>query len=672
MRHIVTNEAVLRTYRGQSLGNQARLYPDSYTVLLGLLVTTLCYLAARVGGILVITGSRTFWPLWPGCALLAAVLLLLPRKTWPLLIPAGLAGFVLYDLQVGMSIRSIAWLVLADTLEILIAVWGVTYALNGVPRLNSLKALAKYSFFTVILGPLIASSFGIYGLKGDAWTSWRISFASEGLAFLTVTPAILGWVAQARARVRSSRAYYLEAIALIGAVSLLSYVVFVENSISARPALLYSLVPFLLWSALRFGSTGAGTSASIVALLSIWGEVHGRRPFNELDPISNLLSLQLFLLFTAAPFMVLAVLVEEHQQDELALRESEKRFRLVANSAPVLIWMSGTDKLCNFFNQGWLNFTGRSLEQELGEGWASGVHPDDLDHCLATYSASFDARTDFEMEYRLRCFDGNYHWMVDYGVPRFETDGTFLGYIGSCVDITERKTSEECLHTLTGRLISAQEDERARIARELHDDFSQRLALLGIGLGQLWKKLSPEEVEGRSSVVEMLRETKELSSDLHTLSHQLHSSKLEHVGLVSAVQALCKEIGEKSKIEVHFTHREIPLNIPKDVALCLFRVAQEGIGNVVKHSKAQSAQVELGANASGISIRISDQGRGFDPDIKSPGAGIGLIGMTERLRLVGGRLWVKSVPNLGTEITGEVPLAVRVEEPRRSVAAAGG
>jgi PAS domain S-box-containing protein len=461
-------------------------------------------------------------------------------------------------------------------------------------------------------------------------------------------------------------------MALLGAVSLLSYVVFVANWMSARPALLYSLVPFLLWSALRFGSTGAGTSASIVALLSIWGEVHGRGPFNEMDPISNVLSLQLFLLFAAVPFMVLAVLVEEHQQDEKALRESEKRFRLVANTAPVLIWMAGTDKLCNFFNQEWLKFTGRSLEQELGEGWTSGVHPDDLEHCLATYSASFNARIDFEMEYRLRCFDGSYHWFVDYGVPRFESDGTFCGYIGSCVDITERKTSEESLHTLTGRLISAQEDERARIARELHDDFSQRLALLGIGLGQLWKRLSPAEVEERSSVVEMLRETKEMSSDLHTLSHQLHSSKLEHVGLVSALQGLCKEIGEKSKIEVHFTHCEIPLNFPRDVALCLFRVAQEAIGNVVKHSKAKSAQVELGTNASGISLRISDQGRGFDPRIKNSGAGIGLIGMTERLRLVGGRLWVKSEPNRGTEITGEVPLTIHAEEPPKKMAAAAG
>jgi PAS domain S-box-containing protein len=651
--------------------NIGKLNLRFHTILLSCLLAAACYLAARLGGFLIITSPQSLWPLWPGCALLVAVLLLSPRKIWRILIPAGLAGFVVYDLQAGVSIRSIAWLILADTLEILVVAWGVSYALNNVPRLNNLEALAKYSFFTLILGPLVVSSIGLHGLNGDSWISWRISFLSEGLAFLTITPAILGWVGLARTQVRASRARYLEAIVLFVATISLSYFIFVAREKSPPPPLLYSLVPFLLWSALRFGTTGAGTSASIVALFSIWGEVHGRGPFNEMDPINGVQSLQLFLLFTAAPFMVLAALMEEHQQDVLELRESEKRFRLLADSSPSLIWMSGADKLLTFFNQGWLKFTGRPLEQELGEGWLSGVHPDDRHHCLRLYSASFDACVDFEMEYRLRRFDGEYRWLLDFGVPRFESDGTFLGYVGSCIDITDRKSAEESLHALTGRLISAQEEERARIARELHDDFSQRLALLGIGLGQLWKKLSPQEVEQRNSVLEMLRGTKEMSSDIHTLSHQLHSSKLEHVGLVPALHGLCKDFSEKYKIEVHFAECDCPIDVPKDVALCLFRVAQEALGNVIKHSGTKEAQVELHTNANGISLCISDQGKGFDPAIKNPAAGIGLIGMTERLRLVGGRLLVKSEPNRGAEILAEVPFAVPVKEEKVKSYAAG-
>src|SRR5437762_2200005 len=128
---------------------------------------------------------------------------------------------------------------------------------------------------------------------------------------------------------------------------------------------------------------------------------------------------------------------------EEELRESEARFRMVADSAPVLIWMSGPDKLCTFFNKGWLDFTGRTMEQELGKGWIEGVHADDLDHYLEVYGNSFDARQPFTVEYRLRRDDGEYRWVLDNGTPRFASDGAFLGYIGSCIGITERKLAEE-------------------------------------------------------------------------------------------------------------------------------------------------------------------------------------------------------------------------------------
>src|SRR5262249_51534445 len=158
------------------------------------------------------------------------------------------------------------------------------------------------------------------------------------------------------------------------------------------------------------------------------------------------------------------------------MRESEERFRLVANTAPAMIWMSGIDKLCSYFNQTWLEFTGRSLESELGNGWADGVHPEDLARCWNVYSESFDQRTPFQMEYRLRRHDGQYRWVFDSGVPRFNLDGSFAGYIGSCVDVTERKQAEAIVSGFSQRLIQAQEQERAAVARELHDDVNQRVA----------------------------------------------------------------------------------------------------------------------------------------------------------------------------------------------------
>ena len=129
------------------------------------------------------------------------------------------------------------------------------------------------------------------------------------------------------------------------------------------------------------------------------------------------------------------------------LRESEERFRSMADTAPVMIWVSGAEKLCTFFNKVWLEFTGRTMEQELGDGWAKGVHPDDLDRCIAIYSESFEARRSFKMEYRLRRADGECRWILDEGVPRFTPDGTFAGYIGSAIDITEITDATEQLQT---------------------------------------------------------------------------------------------------------------------------------------------------------------------------------------------------------------------------------
>jgi PAS domain S-box-containing protein len=639
--------------RSSSIANlEDRFHP----VFRAILVLVLCYLAAKLGGSLIINVPQTLWPLWPGCAVLVAILLISPRKIWPILIPAGLAGFVLYDLPAGVSIRSTVILQLADIAEILVAVWGVHYFLHGVPPLDSLKAFGKYVLITVVLGPLVASSIGIGSLTGDRWMSARINFLSDGLAFLTLAPAILGWVERFRARPRSTRAYFLEAAGLFTALFSLSFVMFVTRATHTSPAGLYSLVPFLLWSALRFGCAGAGTSASIVALVSIWGAIHGRGPFTETDPINGVFTLQLFLLFTAGPFMTLAVLVEERKRQETVLRESEERFRLMADTAPTLIWMSGTDKLCTFFNRGWLNFTGRTMEQELGEGWISGVHSDDLERCLAIYSAAFESRRHFEMEYRLQRNDGQYRWIVDYGVPRFGVNGRFCGYIGSCIDITERKLSEMSLQEVTGLLIHAQEEERARIARELHDDISQRMAYLQIGLDQFEHsvhRLSSTERKELSNLAEI---ASEVSSDLHNLSHQLHPARLDLQGLVAATSSLCKEVSNQHALHIDFRHHDVPGQVPKDVALCLFRIVQEALRNIVKHTNSSDAKVELSAHGEGIDLCISDSGAGFNPECVHAKGGLGLISMRERVRLIGGQLAIESQPSDGTRIRVRVPL----------------
>jgi PAS domain S-box-containing protein len=340
-----------------------------------------------------------------------------------------------------------------------------------------------------------------------------------------------------------------------------------------------------------------------------------------------------------------------------AIGESEQRFRLVANTAPVMIWMSGLDKLCNYFNKTWLEFTGRPLEAELGDGWSEGVHPQDLKSCLDTYIRAFDRRESFSMQYRLRRYDGEYRWILDAGVPRSNPDGSFEGYIGSCMDVTDRKLAEEALARMGRRLIEAHEEERTWIARELHDDVLQRMALLMVDL-EVWDRQLPDsEVVFHERTQHGLQRLSDIVDDIQALSHRLHSSKLEYLGIVAAAKSFCQELTEQQKVEVDFSHTNVPSGVPREISLCVFRVLQEALQNAVKYSGVRQFVVELLGTEGEIQLTVSDLGVGFDPHEAFNGHGLGLISMRERLYLAGGRISIESQPGMGTTIRARVPFS---------------
>jgi PAS domain S-box-containing protein len=613
------------------------------------------YLVPSLVGMMV-SNPQTVWPLWPGCAILVTGLVLVPVNVWPLVIPASFLGFAFADLQAGVPLSSIVRFIPGNTVEVLISAIGLRYCFNGVPRLNSVKALAKYAFFAVVLAPFAGAFLSANGVARDYWTGWKVVFLSEVLAFVTVTPVLLSWVSEGRAWMRKSRAQHVEGLVVIAGLVLVSYIVFTVPADSSSPALFYTLVPFLLWSALRFGWLGVSTSLATVTSLCIWGAVHGRGPFSAMVPLTHPLPLQLFLIFASIPFMVLAALAEEHEQAAHVVRESEERFRLVANTAPVMIWMAGTDRLCTYVNQPWLEFTGRPLEAELGNGWLEGVHKEDLKRCLKTYSEAFGERQSFEMEYRIRRNDGEYRWILDIGVPRFNSDGNFAGYIGSCLDITDRKLAEKALANVGRRLIEAHEEERSWIARELHDDIAQRVALLAVEVEQFDLRVPVSVVDLHEYLQHARQRMFDLGKDVQALSHRLHSSKLEYLGLVTAAKSFCRELSEQRKVRIEFKHSDIPAVIPKEISLCLFRVLQEALQNAVKHSTEQNFTVELHGTKDGISLTVSDSGIGFDWRHAINGRGLGLISMRERLRLVNGELSIQSEPGRGTTVLARVPL----------------
>jgi len=357
--------------------------------------------------------------------------------------------------------------------------------------------------------------------------------------------------------------------------------------------------------------------------------------------------------------LIVALLRQQkmRRRAEEILRQSEERFRLVANSAPALIWMAGPDQLCTYVNQPWLEFTGRKVEEEIGNGWADGIHTDDLENALATYAEAFHQRQPFTMEYRLRRHDGEYRWVLDTGAPIINPDGSFSGYIGSAIDVTERKLAEEALASIGGKLIAAQEAERTRIARELHDDINQQMAFLAISLDQMRNSPPGSVPEIRSRTEALFRKTEEISRSLQALSHKLHSSKLEYFGLVNAMQGFCREFSDQHHVEVQFSEEYVPQHVPKEISLCLFRVMQAGLTNALKHSGVDRFEVRVHGTTYGIHLTIHDDGVGFDPDKALKSDGIGIISMRERVRFVNGTLAIESKANGGTTIGVDVPLA---------------
>jgi PAS domain S-box-containing protein len=484
---------------------------------------------------------------------------------------------------------------------------------------------------------------------------------------------------------------------------------------------------------------------------------------------------------------VLSDVTVRHEAED-RLRESEERFRNMADTAPVMIWVSDPDKGCTFFNKTWLDFTGRSMEQELGNGWAEGVHPDDRTHCLSVYSSAFDSRNSFQMEYRLRRADGTYRWLLDNGIPRFTPDNVFEGYIGSCVDITDRILAEEerqkfvsladrslqfismcdrdfrpfyvnpagqrlvgldnleaaCrvrvqdyffpedqsfitneflprvlreghadgeirfrhfktgeaiwviynvftiydargapagwatvslditqrrraelalqesrqeLRSLAARLIGAEEEERKKISRELHDDLSQKIALLAFDTISLVQEPSLS----KDQIIEQLRKIQiqvvHMAEGVRQIAHQLHPSILEDLGLGSALRELCEDFSTRTGIKATCENERLSERLPMDIALCLYRVAQEALHNAAKHARASQVRVMVSRSPEGVSLSIRDNGAGFESDTGGRWRhGIGIVSMKERVRLVDGEFSIHSQIGQGTEVKIFVPL----------------
>jgi PAS domain S-box-containing protein len=344
---------------------------------------------------------------------------------------------------------------------------------------------------------------------------------------------------------------------------------------------------------------------------------------------------------------------------DLRLRESEKRFRLMADTTTALVWMCDREGTVTYLNDRRIDFTGRDVATGFEDAWSTFIHPDDVQSVKAVNKRALEQQKGYSREYRLRRRDGVYRWMLDIAVPRVNADGSFAGFVGSAVDITDQKMAQEALEKIGGKLIEAQEEERSRIARELHDDICQRLALLSMELEQVNRESNGSSRSPK--IEEIRRRCAQIAGDVQGLSHKLHSSKLEYLGLAAAIRSYCREFSQQHDVSVQFADENVPGFVPRDISLSLFRVTQEALQNALKHSGTRQFSVSLRGSANEILLEVDDRGKGFDMEGAKLDRGLGLVSMQERAHLVRGTFTIESAENRGTKILVRVPLVAETK-----------
>ena len=341
--------------------------------------------------------------------------------------------------------------------------------------------------------------------------------------------------------------------------------------------------------------------------------------------------------------------VTDHKLAEQRLREYEKTVEGLEEMIAVVDreyrYLIANRKFLDMRNMSKEQVEGHFAYEVLNKGVFEGVVKEKLDECFQGKVVRF------EMKYTYPGL-GERDVLISY-FPIESVTG--IDRVACIVqDITERKLAEEALSSTTRKLIEAQEKERARIARDLHDDIAQRIALLCIGLDRL--QHTPLDSVGCTSIGELRAQTEEILADVQSLSHELHSSKLEHLGMAAAMRNLCKEFGEQQKMEIHFQSDDLPCTPPLQVSVTLFRVLQEALRNVAKHSGVNSVEVRLRGTTNEILLTIGDLGKGFDVATAMQGKGLGLTSMQERVRLINGTIAIESKPLRGTTIHACIPL----------------
>jgi PAS domain S-box-containing protein len=671
--------------------NPVNLNSPFRIAILACLVAIMSYFAARLGTTVVIRDTME-WPLWPGNILLVCTLLYLPRRIWPIVIGAALVTFAFYDLRLGISIRSIIFYQLSDIAEVLTAALGISYCFGGVPQLDSVKALAKFSFFAVLLAPLAGASLSAPTTHGDYWRGWRIIFLSQALGYLTLIPAILRWVSKRSEWAHASLSRYLEAAVLLAGLAVLGYFSFVSPSTIIVPVL--TIVPFFLWSALRFGTTGVSSVAIAVAFLAIWGAVQGRGPFVGQESANNVPSIQVFLLFVAAPFMVLAVVVEEHTQSQLALRQSEDKLRLLLDSTGEGIYGVDLEERCTFCNPACIRALGYGgVDELLGKNMHDLIHYARVDGTLypveecrnfRAVRAGQGIHVDDEVLWRA---DGTSFPAELWSYPQ-RRGQEVVGAVVAFIDITERKLAEDAL--------ASAEQERERL-RQLEADLAHtnRVSTLGEMAASLaheikqpiaaaitsahscieWLAHEPPNLDRARAAAAKIDKYGNRAAEIIDHIRSLYKNSppqrelVDVDGLIKEMITLLKDEATQSSIAMR---TELAAKLPEikadrvqlqqvfmNLMLNAIEAMEDSGGELMVKSQLQDGQLQFSVSDTGVGLPMEKMDQIFSAffTTKPQGSGMGLAISRSIVESHGGQLWATANDGRGATFYFTLPTA---------------
>jgi PAS domain S-box-containing protein len=666
-----------------------RIGPDSTAAIvaagriasIALVVAIAYYLGAQFGFSFRYPGSPLS-VIWPPNALLLAALLLIPIRLWWVVLFAVLPAHVLVEYQNGVQGWTILGLYVTNCGQAVLGAAGIRWLFGGDARLDSLRRVVVYGACAVIAAPFILSFVDTFVAVFTQWEThsnvqlhFEERFISNVLATLTLPPVILAIAAHRRFWPRKiSPGRYLEATILELCIVGTGVLIFGTPiiALTGQSGLLYLPLPFLLWAAVRFGVGGTSVALLSITLLSaLWDVERLRGPFVAGSSAASVLTVQIFLIALAAPALLLAALMEERNRSVAELHKEEERYRGLVETQPDLICRYLPDGTLTYVNKTYCHLFGKTREELLGANFMD-LLPlesarracDALERFLRNPSIMHD-------EHPAILPNGGVGWQHWVEYPIYGADGALVEIQAIGSDVTERKRAEQEVAWLAAHLLRAQDDERRRIARDLHDGTAQTLAAVELILGRMRNEIAHER-QDMIKLDRLLSEGHSLASEalqeIRSLSYLLHPPELEHLGLAGAIQAYAEGFSRRSGIAVTVEAPDDLGRLPQAIEIALFRVLQECLTNVLRHSQSSCASVRLFAGMGCVALRVRDRGRGIDPGIvqtehNNPEAlGVGIASMRQRMLNFGGRLKVSSGFH-GTKVTAIVPVCAIPDDP---------